>query len=159
VRSARVWYCGYKSLAPLAALTNLETLVIAGYPDGSLAPLYALNNLRFLRVIHFPHVTDLSPVAGLNNLVTLSLASLPSWDASGKVLTVASLAPIEHLAALEHLELLGVCSPDRKLPSCTAFRHLHSARFSKFPEAQVQAFYQASGVSNAHAPEAIYAAA
>ena len=156
VRSARVWHCSYKSLAPLAALTNLETLVIAGYPDASLAPLCALKNLRFLRVIHFPHVTDLSPVAGLKSLVTLSLASLPSWDASGKVLTVASLAPIEHLAALEHLELLGVCPLDRRLPSCAALRHLRSARFSRFPEAQVRAFYEASGVSNSHAPEAIY---
>jgi hypothetical protein len=159
VRSARVWHCGYRSLAALATFTNLETLVVATYPDDSFAPLGALEHLQYLRVLHFPRATDLSPVRKLQDLTSLSLASLPSWDASGKTLKVSSLAPIAQIHNLQHLELFGVCPSDRALTPLFKLAKLRSARFSKYPKAEVQRFYEVTRVSDAYVPKPDFHAA
>jgi len=154
VRSACIWHCNYKSLASLSAFSNLQTLVVANWLDTSFDALEGLDYLRYLSVLHFPHASDLSPLGGLHRLEVLRLSSLPSWDASGKVLNVLSLAPIALLPNLQHLELFGVCPPDRLLPFES--RSLKSARFSKYPQTEVARFYERTGTANAYAPEPAY---
>lgn len=92
-------------------------------------------------------------------MATLSLSSLPSWDASEKVLKVLSLTPIAQLPNLQHLELFGVCPPDRHLPIQVTSKKLNSARFSKYLQSEVQRFYESTGAANIYAPEAVYDAA
>jgi hypothetical protein len=156
VHSVCIWHCKYKSLASLSAFANLETLVVATWPDSSFDALAGLANLRYLSILHFPYASDLSPLGGLRGLATLRLSSLPSWDASGKVLNVLSLAPIAQLPNLQHLELFGVCSSGRRLPVEVASKSLRSARFSKYPHSEVQRFRDSTGAANAYAPEPSY---
>jgi len=49
-------------------------------------PLSHLSRLRYVRLLHFPHASDLAPLARCRELETVSLESLPGWDSSGKVL-------------------------------------------------------------------------
>jgi hypothetical protein len=153
VESLRIWHCGYKTLRPLADLRGLRTLVIAVFPDETLNMLGALGDLQYLRIVHLPRVTDLSPLEGLHRLETLSLETLPSWDASGSVTVVDSLDPIGRLAQLKHLSLFGVVPKDRSLAAVQRCRSLVSARFSKYPKPEVQRFYAETTVTDAHVPE------
>src|SRR4051812_108327 len=84
----RVWHCNYESLGLLRGYPNLRTLVVATYPDDDLEPVTALEGLEYLSLQHLPRVTDLASLARLQRLRTLRLATLPSWDESGKVTTV-----------------------------------------------------------------------
>ena len=154
VRSARVWHCKDTSLAGLGSLTNLETLVIASYPDESFVPLTRLRRLRYLSVLHFPNAVDLSPIKHFRKLETLSLASLPSWDASGKVIVVESLEPIGSLAKTQAPRAVRRCT--RRESACSELRQLpslQSARFSNNPKSEISSFYERTGVSDAFAPE------
>jgi hypothetical protein len=135
-----MWHCKYTSLVALSGFKNLETLVVASYPDDSFELLSGLMRIKFLGILHFPEVKDLTPLANLQHLESLSLATLPSWDASGRVQVVASLEPISRLYSLRHLELFGVVPPDRKLTPLLNLRAILSARFSKYPEEQVKHF-------------------
>jgi len=148
----RVWFCKYRTLRPLAELINLQTLVIAGYPDNDFSSIAALQNLDYLSVLHFPGVTDLAPLRELRALRTLRLSSLPSWDASGKVLEVDSLAPIADLPLLEHLELLGVRPASASLAELEGTAALRSLRVSKYPEAEVARYQSSTGMTNTFAP-------
>jgi hypothetical protein len=159
VTTARIWHCGYVSLQPIATLRNVEVLVIGTYPDETFAPLAGLTLLRYLRVLHFPRATDLEPLASLENLKTLSLASAPDWDTSGKVLSVASLRPLARLSKLEHVELFGVHPSADGLTPLLQLKRLRSARLSKFKKKEVADFYAASGVTDEFAPEPLFAAA
>lgn len=132
IRSARLWHCKYRSLVPLSEFKNLEVLVIATYPDDSFQLLSPLPHLRYLRVLHLPKVSDLDPLAQLGQLESLSLETLPSWDASGKRQVVSSLQPISQLQSLRHLELLGVVPADGKLTPLFDLKAIESARFSKY---------------------------
>ena len=154
INRARIWGCKYTSLRKVAMLQNLEVLAILAYPDETFAPIGQLHALRYLSVIHFPGVTDLGPLAALKNLETLSLASAPGWDASGKVLAVDSLEPIAKLSQLRHLELFGVRAADKDLSVLLNLQQLQSARFSKYPSAETNRFCQASGISDDFAPRA-----
>ena len=156
LRSARIWHCSYRTLEPLKMLKNLRTLVIATFPDDTLRPLASLTELRYLQIIHLPRVTDLSPLAALSNLEVLSLETLPSWDASRRTTEVDSLDPISDLPELRHLSLFGVHPKDQSLVAIERCRALTSARFSKYPPAEVERFYQATGLSNEHIPEPKY---
>lgn len=158
LRSARVWHCSYRTLAPIARCIQLETLVIATFPDDNLAYLTRLQNLRYLSILHLPRVSDLAPLADLRSLKTLSLETLPSWDASGKVTTVASLDPIAALDNLQHLQLLGVCPPDRSLAPLERCKALVSARFSKYPDSEISRFHSATGVADALNPNPEFSA-
>jgi hypothetical protein len=159
VISAQVWHCKYDSLVALGDLQNLETLVVATYPDESLEPIGRLEKLRYLSLLHFPRVSDLSPLAGCAELVTVSLATLPSWDTSGKIIQVESLEPLARLPRLEHLELFGVCPPDRRLAPLLSAPSLASLRVSKYPEAESGDFYDRTGVSADFNPKPAYASA
>ena len=85
--------CGY-SLEPLSAFRNLTGLDVIGYRDSTLGTLRGLEHLRYLRILHLPKVSDLSDLGTLPSLEVLRLATLPSWDASGRVTRVDSLEPL-----------------------------------------------------------------
>lgn len=152
ITALRVWFCKYVALRPVADLTSLRVLVIAGYPDQDFTPIASLQNLEYLSVLHFAHVTDLAPLADLQTLHTLRLHSLPSWDSSGKTIQVESLAPLAHLPKLEHLELFGVVPVHGSLADLETAPSLRSVRVSKYPEREVARYRSATGVGNAFAP-------
>jgi len=156
VRSLRIWHCSYRTLDGIGNLRNLQTLVIATFPDATLSALSSLSQLRYLRILHMPRVTDLSPLMALSALECLSLETLPSWDSSGKTTEVDSLDPIGHLHELCYLALFGVRPKDRSLAAIERCQRLQSARFSKYPKSEVARFYQVRRVSNAHVPEPEY---
>lgn len=148
VRSARIWHCKYESLAPLGALRNLEELVIATFPDESFEFLEKLSELRFLQILHMPKICDISPLRGLKRLTTLSLSTLPSWDVSRKTTTVQSLDPLASLLQLTHLELLGICQPDKSLVSLEKCKYLQTARVSQYPRDEITRFFNATTVTD-----------
>jgi hypothetical protein len=153
VHSARVWHCKYRSLAQLAELPKLETLVIASYPDESFDPLGHLRSLRYLRVLHLPNVTNVQPLQSLHSLEVLSLSTSPSWDSSGKRTHLRSLDPIAQLPRLRHLELLGVVPEDDSLMSLATLAGLLTVRLHGYDESEVAAFFGRSSAVDAHAPE------
>ncbi len=148
VTSLKVWHCKYRSLAPIAELGRLQTLVIATYPDDSLAPLSALKQLRRLEILHLPKIHDLGPLAELEQLESLCLQITPGWDASRKMTVVDSLEPLARLPALEELSLLGVVSTDRSLRALERCPRLRSAWFSHFPKAEIARFFEMTTVSD-----------
>ena len=137
IESAQIWHCRYRTLAPLSELTNLRALDIATFPDDSFEMLRPLGQLERLRVLHMPKVRDLEPLRSLRALKHLSLATLPSWDASAARTEVASLAPIASLPVLEELELFGVVPPDRKVDDLLKITTLRSANVSKYPKSEI----------------------
>ncbi|WP_082507543.1 hypothetical protein [Duganella sp. Root336D2] len=153
VRSAKVWFCKYKSLAPLAELRNLEELVIANFPDECFEFIGRLEKLRFLSVVHMPKVRDFAPLAALTQLTSLSLSTLPSWDASRKTTIIESLDPLSTIPALAHLELFGICPPDKSLVPIEKCKDLRTARISQFPRAEIDRFYAVTKVGNRFNPE------
>ena len=135
-QSARVWHCGFRTLQPLAQFTKLRKLQIATYPDASFDVLSGLAWLQTLEVLHLPKVTDLSPLANLRNLRRLCLQTLPSWDSSGKLTVVQSLAPIGHLPLLEEVDLIGVVPENRKVDDLLSNPSIKRCRVSKYPSAE-----------------------
>jgi hypothetical protein len=135
--SARIWHCSYESLEPLASFVNLEALAVATYPDATLNPVAGPLRLEWLMIIHMPRVTDLAALRKLTRLKALSLATLPSWDVSGKVTEVNSLAPLAELPQLETLELFGVRPPDRSVGDLLRSPSLREARISKYPKREI----------------------
>lgn len=152
VTALRVWHCNYASLAPLAQYPNLTMLVVATYPDMDLEPVASLGDLQYLSLLHLPGVTDLAPLARLPHLRTVRLSTLPSWDSSGKVTEVASLAPLALLPELAHLELFGVRPASKSLQDLENAVSLTSVRVSKYPKAEVTRYRSVTGVSDAFAP-------
>lgn len=153
IETARVWHCKYRTLEPLRELTNLRVLDVATYPDDSLEELAGLAKLEYLSILHLPKVTDLSPLARLTSLTTLRLATLPSWDSSGKRTVVTSLEPLTKLEALRHVELFSVVPPDRSLGPLERLPSLVTARLQGFPKAEISRFFATTGVANAFAPK------
>ena len=141
VRSAKIWHCKYKSLEPLGELRNLEELVIATFPDESFEFLGKLEKLRFLSVVHMPKISDIAPLAKLSKLTSLSLSTLPSWDASKKTTIIQSLEPLTAIPELAHLELFGICPPDQSLVPLEKCKHLQTARISQYPKAETNRFF------------------
>jgi hypothetical protein len=152
VTALRVWFCKYRTLVQIADLTNLRTLVIAGYPDRDFGPLAHLRNLQYISVLDFGSVNDLTPLSELQDLRTLRLHSPPSWDSSGKVIEVPSLASIARLPRLQHLELFGVRPPDKSLADLEGASALQTVRVSKYPKAEVARYESTTGVHNPFAP-------
>ena len=152
VTALRVWFCKYRSLSQVADFSNLETLVIAGYPGADFAPLAGLTGLRYLRILDFPKVRDLSPLAELPRLQTLRLATPPYWDSAGRALEVQSLAPLALIPELQHVELFGVRPPDQSLAPLETARALMTLRVSKYPKDEVARYRAETGQSDAFAP-------
>jgi hypothetical protein len=153
IRTLRVWHCKYKSLRAVGDFQNLEELVIATFPDSTLDVLGPLVNLRYLSILHLPKITDIEALSSFGRLETLSLQTSPSWDASGKCTVVASLEPIARMPGLKHLELFGVCPPNKSLAAVEELKTLKSARFSQYPSAEIERFYRLTSVSNQYNPE------
>ena len=103
VQSMTIWYCKFKSLASLPEYRSLRSLVVSGFPEQTFDIVGELRQLRELRIVHFPQVGELEPIGRLTGLESLSLETLPSWDASGKRQRVASLEPIGRLRGLRSL--------------------------------------------------------
>src|SRR5262245_45226511 len=141
--SARIWHCRYRTLQPLANFVGLRTLSVATYPDPSFDILARLTSLESLEVVHLPEVRSLSPLTLLKNLRSLSLQTLPSWDASGKKTVVESLAPVANLPFLEELELFGVVpasgTVDDLLDSSSP--RLKRVRVSKYPKREQERLF------------------
>jgi hypothetical protein len=102
--------------------------------------------------MHMPKVSDIAPLAGLAQLASLSLSTLPGWDASGKTATIRSLEPLAAMPALAHLELLGICPPDRSIVPLQRCIHLRTARFAHYPAAEVERFFRQTAVENQFNP-------
>lgn len=153
VTALRVWHCSYKSLAQLAYYSNLRILAIASYPDKDLDSVAKLSSLEHLSILHLPDVHDLRPLERLPHLHTLRLATLPSWDSSGKVTIVDSLKPLARIAGLKHLELFGVRPTTKSLEELEAAPALISVRVSKYPKPEVRRFYEATQLSDKFAPD------
>jgi hypothetical protein len=153
IRTARIWHCSYRSLMPISGMINVEELVIGIWPDPSLEVLSRMSRLRYLRIVHMPKVIDLASLEHLQNLEVLSLGTLPSWDAARKCTIVDSLAPICKLSKLKQLELFGICSADKSLRDLLHCPQLQSARFSHYPNDEVENFFRATGLAEAFAVE------
>jgi hypothetical protein len=152
VTALRVWHCNYRTLTPVEQYPNLRTLVVATYPDPDLEALATLSGLEYLRLLHLPHVNDLTPLARLTHLHTVRLETSPGWDSSGKVTVVASLHPLAQLPGLKHVELFGVRTASQSLQELESAPSLASVRVSKYPDDETRRFYSATGVADAHAP-------
>lgn len=153
VSSLCVWHCKYKTLESLAEFENLQTLKIATFPDESFEFLTNLSQLEWLSVLHLPKVKDLEAIGRIKNLRFLELQTLASWDSSRKRTVVHSLAALSKLSKLEHISLLGVVTPDMSLTPLERCKRLKTARFHGYPAQEIERFYQASKVANAHMPE------
>lgn len=152
ITALRVWHCNYASLAPVMQYPNLLTLVVATYPDADLEPIALLDRLEYLSLLHLAGVSDLAPLVRLTRLHTVRLATLPSWDPSGKVTEVGSLRPLALLPKLTHLELFGVRPASKSLHDLEEAPRLASVRVSEYPKAEVTRFYDLTGMSDAFAP-------
>jgi hypothetical protein len=141
--SLKVWFCGYSSLEQVGNLEGLKQLVVAGYPDVSLEPLARLRELEELELHHIPKVTSLEPLRELSRLRSLSLGTLPGWDASRKRTRVESLSPLTALQLLERIELLGVVPLNQSLGELRACRSVKNGRFLGYPASEVQALQDA----------------
>lgn len=153
VTACRIWHCKYRSLEGIARLTNLDTLVVATWPDRTLEPLSVLSKLRYLFLLHLPKVTDLAPLSSLHRLETVRLHTLPSWDSSGKRTEVTSLEPLAALPMLKHVELFGVVPPDGSLAPLERSSSLSSVRVSKYDKRERERFYADTGLPDAYAPQ------
>lgn len=90
-----------------------------------------------LQIVHLPQITALAPLSGLCRLRRLELATLPSWDASGKFTQVDSLAPLVELPVLEEVNLFGVRPPDRRVDDLLRRAALRRARISGYPRTEI----------------------
>lgn len=108
VTHATIWHCNYRTMADLAKLTNLRSLRVATFPDTSFNALSSLSKLRRLEVWHLPRVSELDALSNCSALRELTLATLPSWDSSGKMTTLNTLEPLSNLPELRKLVLRGI---------------------------------------------------
>jgi len=153
VSSMRIWNCKYVSLRAIADFQNIEELIIAALPDKTIDFITPLARLRYLRIIHLPKISEISSIERLCNLESLSLATSPTWDSSGKLSIIESLDPVARLPALKHLELFGICPLDKSLMPLEKCQSLQSARFSKYPAQEVERFFALTKVMNQFNPE------
>ena len=98
-------------------------------------------------------IEKLDPLAELVSVQVLSISTLPSWDASGRVTEVESLRPLAKLPQMRHLELFGVRPPDQSLRDLEACPSLETLRVSKYPDPEVERFRRVSAATNDPAPE------
>ena len=158
VKSIRIWHCNYESIDEIKRCKNLEELVVATLPEKNFEFLKNLTSLKYLAIIHLPKITSLDGLDVLMKLEVLSLSTLPSWDASGKITVVSSMEVLSMLKNLKHIELFGVLPETMSLSALKKCRNLVSARFSKYPKKVVQEFYKTTGIEDDWAPEAKFLA-
>ena len=100
-----------------------------------------------------PNVTSLEPLSKLEELQSLSLATLPGWDASGKVSVIDSLEPVAKLSKLEFIELLGVRPQSKSLTELEKCPALKSGRFSKYPKKEIERFKAKMEITDGFIPK------
>lgn len=154
VVTARIWHCNYADLEPLRPCVALERLVVATYSASSLELVSSFSRLRALRILHLPKVHDLTPLGRLRELETLSLETLPSWDASRKRTTVTGLETLATLPRLRWLALYGVVPIDGSLAPLEGSTSLRGARFSGSPAPEIERFHARTGIASELPPEA-----
>ncbi len=153
VTSMHIWHCNYESFEQINECENLEVLVVGSLPESSLEFLSKCKKLKYLSILHLPKVEDLAPLESLSNLETVSLSTLPSWDSSGKVSVISSIAPLAKIPMLKHVELMGV-RPENKSPfELAPCKTLKSVRLSKYSKKLTKEFYEKTGISNDWAPK------
>jgi len=121
------------SLSGLEELPKLEALDL-DEPE-SIAGLSALTRLKFVSMSHFTRIHSLQPLGALRALTGLSLSTIASWDASGRVLSVESFTPLSGLIHLEALNLMGVWPEDGSLEPLYRLkqvRHLNISHVRQF---------------------------
>jgi hypothetical protein len=64
-----------------------------------------------------------------------------------------TLAPLAALPALAHLELLGICPPDKSLGTIEKCKHLRTARIAHYPRAEIERFFSTTAVANQFNPD------
>jgi hypothetical protein len=99
-------------------------LIILDYRLETFAPLAVLKGLENLRLQGGMKVRDLAPLAALSTLRELVLSIPTGSDGSGRVIDVASFAPLASLTALERLILLSVRPRDLDLSPIATMKHL-----------------------------------
>ena len=154
--TARIWHCKYKSLEPLAELTNLKILVVANFPDDNMEFLTSLKSLNYLRILHMPKIRSVCSLAELNSIRDLSLSTLPGWDGSGKKTILDSLEPISRISELRHIGLIGVCPQSKKLTELEQCPKLETGWFGGFPKGESERFHTKTGVAKKGVPEPDY---
>ena len=154
VDSLRIWHCRYRTVTLVGTLRGSgrsSSALFRMTPRG--VPGFIQRHLRELTIMHLPKVRDLSPLADLRRLERLGLSTLPSWDASGKVVTVRSLKPIADLPRLKYLTLFGIVPKTRSLAALSGCKKLIAARFLKYRKAEVRRFYETSNVASEYPEE------
>ena len=117
--SAILSYMGLteETLAPVAYLTNLQTLNISGNNLSSLSAVSGLTELNYLSAAD-NRISDLKPLSGLTKLQTLYLDNNPVTDLSPlyglSSLTLLSIKGIE----LQEEDMEALC---KALPNCTVY--------------------------------------
>jgi Leucine-rich repeat (LRR) protein len=109
-----------ESIKPLAQLTDLTSLAIAGsFKLKSLAGIEKLTNLRTLILFANCGYSEIGPLANLASLETLCLEG-----GMAKPLKIESLKPLENLRSLVTLRLASIRVKDKSLRSLHALVHL-----------------------------------
>ena len=154
VLSLRVWYSRVTDWTALAAFANLQMLEVAGYDHDNLEPVGCLRHLKHLRLVHFPRVSSIAPLANLSALEALALESLPSYDASGKHLSVESFSPLSALPDLRQLRIFGVRASDRSLHALSQIVSLSTVHIGLgFAASEYAALRSALPAAECHFPE------
>lgn len=152
-QSLRIWACKYKSIAPIAQLRDLRELSIFAVKDDNFEFLAELSKLKYLSLIHAQNLKNVNFLNSLKDLEVLVLATSPSWDVKSKTITVESISPIANLPKLRCLELFGVTNSEKSLRDLLACTNIKFAKFSKYPPAEVDAFYSKTGAVRGNAPD------
>lgn len=134
----RIWHCKYRSFEKVALFRNLEKLEIATYPNINFEYLSELKKLRYLDIIHLPKIKDLSGISQLTSLEEIRIATLPSWDSSGKKSLISSLMPFRTLNKLKKLELLSVLPVDGNFIWLAECKSLREFNLQKKPSAGIE---------------------
>lgn len=152
-QSLRIWACKYKSIAPIAQFKDLRELSIFAAKDDDFEFLAELGKLKYLSLIHAQNLKNVNFLNSLKDIEILVLATSPSWDAKSKTITIESIAPIDNLPKLRCLELFGVTNSEKSLKDLLACINIKFAKFSKYPPAEVDAFYLKTGAVRGNAPD------
>jgi hypothetical protein len=134
---ARILACRYTSYEGLRQMTNLVSLEVIDWLAADLEALRGLHRLEQLKITHLPKITSVEPLAGLVSLRRLILETIPSWDSSGKVTEVDSLAPLRGLP-LEEVNMFGVRPASKSVDDLLEISTLRKARLSKFAAKEIK---------------------